>query len=921
MRKRLLGLFTVICMLFAAICPDSQVSAAAKKKTGKLSKEVITVDEEIIPCTRYSISGKNYYSLGDLAYLLTGTGSQFSFSGSKSDSSVTVKTSTAYVPSGNEMQYMDYSSVSAKKADSVFIIDGTKHTDFTVYNINGDSFVDPYELRYYLNFSVDYNPDTDSDSITTKYENNTNDYKRAFKKGYVAKKWKSVKKSKKITSAEYKALLSNLIKKKAPGQLDFFNKKVSDYNTKLTRIQAITMTWYAAICLDAAASNCLFRAASVNDLWLWDAATHQKLFPGCFSTTAPGREWDEATESAIWHASFISPVSGQHIVSYDYGTGSFLNASAFTAADAVRAITRLNDAISYKGKNPATEITGWLDRTRNVSSDSKLATTPNSAYLTKDIIEQANATSVKSFGELKRLTGFTLASGNGFGYNSYTIEATPKDVKNIADWGFSSVRILMTYDTLFSRDGSKVDIVRMSQLDALIAEAITDGLHVNLLFSTLPGRWHDFDYNTYTEVGELDMFVNNKKVKQAELVWKTMAERYKDIPGAYLSFQLFWEPLNWSLSSGLPAPDYDENDVYRVLDTLIGDIRAIDPDRFIMYETTGLLAEHVINTFDTFKLNIEKKYDNLRITHNYVDAPFVFYFMGTSEENINIDNQSHSLFIPEYPMTVYAAQKHLEGENAMSISGCLPKGTTLELYISKTDGTGDFTVTDGRNTLYSESIGCEEFETSYTLSSTFPFATSEKKITVKLKESVQKLIFSCPEGYVESSGINVILPESYAVERRYAYSSWDAFNDGVGMEEGGVILKKTSTVMICPNSFDTGHEIVINKDVTYTSEAIFTKSNSSIADKFGSEISEFSPECLIRFEVVGDADYESMLRYYNDVLSVFDKYGFDWYSACDYYYITGKDPSAEKLYGDHMVSYGGYEHFDLERLKLFQKHQ
>ena len=100
MRKRLLGLFIVICMLFAAICPDSQVSAAAKKKTGKLSKEVITVDEEIIPCTRYSISGKNYYSLRDLAYLLTGTGSQFSFSGSKSDNSVTIKSSTAYVSSG-----------------------------------------------------------------------------------------------------------------------------------------------------------------------------------------------------------------------------------------------------------------------------------------------------------------------------------------------------------------------------------------------------------------------------------------------------------------------------------------------------------------------------------------------------------------------------------------------------------------------------------------------------------------------------------------------------------------------------------------------------------------------------------------------------------------------------------------------------
>ncbi|MCR5684613.1 MAG: hypothetical protein K6G81_04220 [Lachnospiraceae bacterium] len=140
--------------------------------------------------------------------------------------------------------------------------------------------------------------------------------------------------------------------------------------------------------------------------------------------------------------------------------------------------------------------------------------------------------------------------------------------------------------------------------------------------------------------------------------------------------------------------------------------------------------------------------------------------MGTSEENINIDNQSHSMFIPEYPLTVYAAQKHLEGENAMPISGCLPKGTTLELYISKTDGPGVFTVTDGRNTLYSESVGCEEFETSYTLSSTFPFATSEKMITVKLKENVQELILSCPEGYVEWSGMNVILPESYAVERR-----------------------------------------------------------------------------------------------------------------------------------------------------------
>ena len=67
-------------------------------------------------------------------------------------------------------------------------------------------------------------------------------------------------------------------------------------------------------------------------------------------------------------------------------------------------------------------------------------------------------------------------------------------------------------------------------------------IHLNLLLCTLPGRTKTVDLEDLSSGGEVDLFINSQRQKEAASVWATLAARYKDVSGAHLSFTPFWEP-------------------------------------------------------------------------------------------------------------------------------------------------------------------------------------------------------------------------------------------------------------------------------------------------------------------------------------------------------------------------------------------
>ena len=109
--------------------------------------------------------------------------------------------------------------------------------------------------------------------------------------------------------------------------------------------------------------------------------------------------------------------------------------------------------------------------------------------------------------------------------------------------------------------------------------------------------------------------------------------------------------------------------------------------------------------------------------------------------------------------------------------------------------------------------------------------------------------------------------------------------------------------------------------MTFTTDEVFAEANAETIEHWCSAISDFSPQCIVRYE---DACFSlgttqgSILRYYEDVLSTFEKYGFSWLSN-DYELILQE--STNRIADAEVVEYDGYASVNLALLELLQKYQ
>ena len=127
----------------------------------------VTVDGKSVDPQGYNIGGENYYKLRDIAYILTGTDSQFNVTWEAETGRILITTGQAYQTVGGEMT----SSVSATiksfvDSDAVIVING-RTVSLTGYRINGNNYFRVRDLGNALDFGVDYDEATTTVLITS----------------------------------------------------------------------------------------------------------------------------------------------------------------------------------------------------------------------------------------------------------------------------------------------------------------------------------------------------------------------------------------------------------------------------------------------------------------------------------------------------------------------------------------------------------------------------------------------------------------------------------------------------------------------------------------------------------------------------------------------------------------------------------
>jgi hypothetical protein len=736
------------------------------------------------------------------------------------------------------------------------------------------------------------------------YANANGDFARAVSLGLVPNNLKTDT-GRQITAKEFRVLLSDIVGKLVPDKIKQFNNNVSTYNKPLLRGEGFVMAYYAAACVGADTWNNSFDNSRADGGDFWDTSIFEmdKLFPnindGPVTFTNDSNEWDNYFIAAfLWSFWHSSPFSNKQVFEFDESVGSMRTKEPLTVKEAVSAAVRIYDSYS----NP-----------QNVSLTDAKAVNYDKMIITDKLLNKANALPTIKKENIPVWKGFVF----GDVYGRADIIGSDQDLRNIADWGFNSVRTMFSYRTLFDDNVHSVNVSNLKKLDALIAAAMKYNLHIDILTFGLPGRWTSTDFNTFQTIGSFDLFTNPDRQKEANAVWALLSERYKDIPSATLSFCPIWEAQNYNLSSGLPVDPYTPEDVAKVYSQLIATIREHDPDRFIIFEPTANNdAEYSIKESRIIKDTIESKYSDVLMMANFCETPFVYAEM-TAVAGDNIDNNNHSMFKPAYPTTIYAAQFHIDNGSTLDMDGELVAGTKIDIYLSKVDGTGDFNITADGKTLYSKSLSTRNFNVEAPLSGYYPYAKSDKLISITLPSDVEKLQIGYGGNWFEWSGIDVTLPKKYAVKRWWFMSGYDAMLGGV--EQTRPTLKDTSTVMISPNSYNSGRTITINADVTYTSPEIFAQSNKQTIENWAKAMSEFSPNLTVRFENAGfniGCIHDSALKYYDDLLSAFAKYGIGWFSN-DYWSMTH---GGNSYAGIKSVQYKDFS-LDVDMLKLLQRYQ
>jgi hypothetical protein len=319
------------------------------------------------------------------------------------------------------------------------------------------------------------------------------------------------------------------------------------------------------------------------------------------------------------------------------------------------------------------------------------------------------------------------------------------------------------------------------------------------------------------------------------------------------------------------------------------------------------------------------KYTNICPMLNWMEMAIAFYEYNDGDGNI--DYAHHSVWVPTYPITLYDGNRCVHDDHIVLIDGCLPKGTTIDFYISDAGSETSINISvDGKTKVEEYFEESQGFNMGFAMAYGEQFRKSDKKYSISLEETANEITMSAPKGVFNWCGIEVKLPEEYTVERWRKDSDWDYQLGWIAEEDfhmGEFYKKPTSSVLIGALSLDwdmtEGFHFTIYDDVTFTSDHIYAQSNRDHIESLFKAVSEKYPLWAVRTEDILVIDMDGALRFWDDATDIIKKYkGHLWGSEVTL--LSREELAPYRIAGYEGENYKGHHNFNVKLLKVLQKY-
>lgn len=174
------------------------------------------------------------------------------------------------------------------------------------------------------------------------------------------------------------------------------------------------------------------------------------------------------------------------------------------------------------------------------------------------------------------------------------------------EWGFDFARLPMSYWAWSTPDDwMKIDEGALAPVDEAIAWGRRYGVHVNLNFHRIPGYCVNGREREPHQLFESPRSEMQRALEAAAHHWRYFAQRYKDVPSARLSFDLFNEPPFMA----------DQSRYVEIARTLIAAIREVSPDRLIVADGADIGQTPVLGLVDEGIVQSTRGYLPKMISH------------------------------------------------------------------------------------------------------------------------------------------------------------------------------------------------------------------------------------------------------------------------------------------------------------------
>ncbi len=152
-----------LCIPASAIVDIPALAAEVQMGTQKLC-----VNGRNVTCEAFELNERVYYRLRDLAYLLSGSASQFDIGWDAKSATVSILTRCEYTTAtGIELSVGPERTVTAQLTQQQIVVNGVLQNGLTVYNVDGTNYIDLVELSEMLRFDIFYILDADTYVIWT----------------------------------------------------------------------------------------------------------------------------------------------------------------------------------------------------------------------------------------------------------------------------------------------------------------------------------------------------------------------------------------------------------------------------------------------------------------------------------------------------------------------------------------------------------------------------------------------------------------------------------------------------------------------------------------------------------------------------------------------------------------------------------